>query len=309
MLGGPIAAQGVGNYLYPPLFAQLLTPLAGLSVGVAATVWLVTQGVLTYGSVWIAGTAGGLRRTPERALWTAVAVTFYLPVFDSLWKGNVSGVVAFQVALLALGGTTAGVSLASGVVLKLAPVAMLPAAAVRGRQVVVGLALAAALLVVPSVLLSPVAWRDYAVVLPNLLAGSADYVTNSAPHVLLPNFAPVLEPAAGAIRLVAIVVSGLLVAWSVLLARSDRWHAAIVAGTAAMLLLPAALWLHYLVVLLPIVALAWASASGRARAVLVAALAASAFAIAWLPLGLLGAIVVSGTALVSLSGPRRGTGC
>jgi hypothetical protein len=301
MLQGPIPAQGQDRYRYPPLLVQVLVPLAGLPLSAAATIWLVVQGVLIYAAVWVAGSAGGSRPSLERVLWTGVAVTYFLPVFDTLWKGNVSGVVAFQVAVLALGGRQGGASLATAILLKLTPAALLPAALVRGRRVVVGVAMAAAALVLASVLLSPAAWRDYAVVLPNLLAGSADYPGNLAPHVQLPRALPALEPLAGPLRLVTLAAGLGFIGLSVWLARRrSAWQAAIVAGTAALLLLPAALWWHYLVVLLPLAALAWAPATPRVRAALLAGGAVISMALAWLPMALAGSAVLVGAAFVAL---------
>src|SRR4051812_40300301 len=41
MLGGPVDAQGLGRYRYPPPLAQLLVPLSGLPLGTLAIGWLV----------------------------------------------------------------------------------------------------------------------------------------------------------------------------------------------------------------------------------------------------------------------------
>ena len=63
--------------------------------------------VYTHGwivALWIGTGIGGARRTLERALWCGVAAAYFLPVFDTLWKGNVSGLVALTSVAVALGG-------------------------------------------------------------------------------------------------------------------------------------------------------------------------------------------------------------
>ena len=103
MLTGPIDAQGTDRYRYPPLFAQVLVPFNGLSVGAASAIWLLVQAAAAYAAVWLATGLGGVRRSPELALWCGVAAAAFLPVFDTLWKGNVSAVVALR-CLIAGGG-------------------------------------------------------------------------------------------------------------------------------------------------------------------------------------------------------------
>ena len=67
-----------------------------------------------------------------------------------------------------------------------------------------------------------------------------------------------------------------------------------------MLLLPAQLWYHYLVVLLPLAALAWSRADARQRGALIVSAAAVSFGIAWLPLATLGAMALTATTVVTL---------
>jgi hypothetical protein len=310
MLEGPVPSQGQGAYRYPPPFAQLLAPLTALPLTVAAWLWLALQAVLIFASVWLAGSLGGARPSRERFLWTGVAATYFLPAFDALWKGNVSGVVAFQVAALAAGRVPGGFALASAALLKVSPVALVPALFVRGasgrRAELVGLALGTAVIVVPSFLLFPGAWLDYGRVLPNLLAGSTDYLTNLAPASIVDTRLPMAGALVGVLRLVTVAIglaAVLLAAW--LARRPDGWHAAISAGVVGMLVLPSSIWYHYLVVLLPVTALAWpvASTTGRVGLVAGALLVYGGFA-RWLPLATLGAAVMVVVALAVLW-PRR----
>jgi hypothetical protein len=310
MLEGPVPSQGQGAYRYPPPFAQLLAPLTALPLAVAAWLWLALQDVLIFASVWLAGSLGGARPTRERLLWSGVAATYFLPAFDALWKGNVSGVLAFQVALLAAGRVRAGFALASAMLLKVSPVALVPAVLVRGasgrRTELAGLALGTAVIVLPSLLLSPGAWLDYGRVLPNLLAGSTDYLTNLAPASILATRLPSASSVVSAVRLLTVatgLAAVLLAAW--LARRPEGWHAAVSAGVVGVLVLPSSIWYHYLVVLLPVGALAWpaAGATGRVGLLAGALLVYGGFA-RWLPLATLGAAVMT-VAAIAVLWPRR----
>ena len=300
MLDGPVSVQGTDRYRYPPVLAQVLAPLSGLPMGALAVLWLLVQAAAVLAATWIATGAGGARASPERALWCAVAATWFLPVFDSLWKGNVSGILAFQVALTLAGGAVAGVSIAAAILLKFMPVALLPAAAGGGRRIAASVLAAGLALTAVSIVLSPGAWSDYARVLPNLLAGPSDDPTNLSPWAVLAHLgAPALlvdgTRAAG-------IAAGLLMAFGAyrVASRPGGWHAAVALGTSAMLLLPAAVWYHYLAVLLPLGAVAWPSAIPRVRVALVAGALMVLLGVSWLPLATAGAAVLAAGAVVTL---------
>jgi hypothetical protein len=73
----------------------------------------------------------------------------------------------------------------------------------------------------------------------------------------------------------------------------------------AMLLAPAALWYHYLAVLLPLALYAWPAATRRQRCVLAVGSGLVSAGVAFLPLALLGAgVMVTGT--LAALWPRRG---
>jgi hypothetical protein len=154
------------RYIYPPLLAALLRPLAGLSTTAAATVWylvgLLATAIGTTASVAI---ATGPRAPPrDRAFaWVAgllVALTF----FDDDFRNSNANALVF--ALTSVGGLAflrgrplaGGVSFAAAVAVKLTPVLVLAWLLVRGawRE---SLALLAGLLLwfvlVPSALLGP----------------------------------------------------------------------------------------------------------------------------------------------------------
>ena len=305
MLEASVPAQGQDRYRYPPLLAQSLVPTAGLPTAAVATGWLVVQAALVYASVWLAASAGGAPRTPERVLWTGTAATWFLPVFDTLWKGNVSALLAFQFALLVVAGRRGGAALASAVLLKLTPVLAVPAALARDRETRSGVLLGLALLLAVGIALAPAAWLDHLRVLPNLLGGRADYETNLAPASMLAGFGGG-ESVAATIRLATIAgVVAAVVASVVLAGRPGGWPAAVVLAVLAGLGAPAALWYHYLVVLLPMAALAWPAAASRQRIAIAGSAALISVGVAALPLALLGASVLAASVLLTLW-PRAG---
>jgi hypothetical protein len=301
MLSGSVPSQGIGAYRYPPVFAQLLVPLTSLPLRSAAFAWLGLQAACIFAAAWLAGTLGGAARTRERLLWTLVACLYFLPAFDAIWKGNVSGVVALQVALIAGSGFLGGLALASAVLLKVSPVSIVPAVLFGGpgtendqintRR---GLVIGAVGIASASFLISPQAWLDYGRVLPNLLGGFVDYPTNLAPASLLVTRLPALAALAPLVRLLTLVLAFgaiALAAW--LSTRRGGWSAALTLGVAAMLFLPSSIWYHYLVALLPLAAFAWPRGDliGRAGLLAGAVLVYGGFGW-WLPLATAGALVM-----------------
>ena len=146
--------------------------------------------------------------------------------------------------------------------------------------------------------LAPQAWLDYPRVVANMLRGSTDYASNLAPGATVRNLGwP--DALADLVRLVSAGAAALgSVLLSVLLARSrSGLPAAALLGVIAMLLLPGSLWYHYLVVLLPFAAIAWVPASLPTRILLLGSAAAITIGVAWLPLALMGAIVLACTSL------------
>ena len=300
MLGGPVAAQGVDQYLYPPLFAQLLVPLTALARGDAALVWFVVQAIAMALAVWVGTGIGGARRSVERAAWCGVAAVFFLPVFDTLWKGNISGVLALSSVVVALGGALAGAGAAIGALVKAVPGTLVPAALVMDRSArVVALGMLGTAFVI-SYGLAPSAWLDYITVIRNMLAGAADYATNLAPATVVARTgAP--EVVADLVRVGAVVLAIASLVGSIWLARSRSGiPAAALLGVVTMLLLPASLWYHYLALLLPFAAIAWPRSSRPQRVALFVAALSITLGLAWLPVALLGAITMTVLTLYAL---------
>ncbi len=308
MFEGPVPAQGVyeGIFKYPPLFAQLLVPLTALDFWLSAGVWLAIQTALILAGVWLAARAGGAPRTFETVCWCGAAATLFLPNFDTVWKGNVSGGLAFLVALSLAGGLRGGPGVASAVLLKTTPVVMLPAALSGGRRSLLGLAVMTPVVVL-SVLISPGAWFDFVRVLPNLVSGPAHFATNLSPDNLVSYALPALPLVAEIVRWLGVGLGVLAVIGSVMVARRpDGWPAAVVLGVGALLLLPSATWYHYLAVLLPLAAYAWPRAGRLSRFGLAAGAAAVSAALLALPLAVAGAGLMIGSTLVAVW-PRQRT--
>jgi hypothetical protein len=270
MLEGPIPAQGVDRYRYPPPFALLVAPIAVLPQTASATAWLAVQVAAILAALLLAVRSTGRRIGLRHVLWCGAAGCYFFPVFDTLWKGNVDGALAFLAALAFAGSRGArsgdalwGAASAAAAWLKVSPLTLLVAVATN-RRAIVGAAAVSAIVILPSAIVAPQAWPDYARVLPNLLAGTADYASNLAPGQLLAATPGIPDWLAGAARWASVAAAALLAlaALGGELLRRDR-RLVVLAGVAASLLLPAALWYHYLVVLLPFGVAAWLESSSR----------------------------------------------
>jgi hypothetical protein len=211
---------------------------------------------------------------------------FFLPVFDTLWKGNVSGLVALAAALVAAG--SGGAAAMGTTLLKISPAPLVAVLHRSARRSALAVACVGAVFVA----LAPAAWRDFATVLWNVTRGSADFPTNLAPHVQLAVGVPALGAASGAIHFLELALAvGLGVAAIGLRARGAA-HSATVAACGAMLLTPGSLWLHYFVVLLPLAAIAWRNARAGERMALVGGAALIWAGLVALPLATLGGAVM-----------------
>jgi hypothetical protein len=302
-LDGPISAQGVDQYLYPPVVAQVLAPVTALSRGTAEMLWLLLQAAAVFAALWVGTGIGGARANLERALWCGVAATYFLPVFDTLWKGNVSGFLALSSVAVALGGAAAGVGAAAGALVKAVPGTLLPAALVADHRSRWATVLTLGIAMVVSFLLAPTAWLDYPSVVMNMLGGSADYATNISPAGVVDRLG-LADPVAGLARALSLLLAVGCLGGSAWMARSrDGLPSAALLGVVALLLLPGSLWYHYLVILLPFAAIAWPRASRSARLILFIAAALITFSLVWLPLALFSAILLASTTLVVIWPP------
>lgn len=185
-----------GGYIYPPLFAELLRPLALLSQLAAERAWilvshllLVATAVIVYLTVrrWL------VRGTAPMLL---AASLFFLPVYQNLAAGQIGALLLMVLALAAYAfvergaSTGAGLALGVGAVLRVTPVALAPLL-LRGRRDLrrpVGLLMMAATgagLLGLLYLLTPTTLEYFTRVLPRLTAGTGDQGNVSLPGVLI----------------------------------------------------------------------------------------------------------------------------
>jgi hypothetical protein len=300
MFTDPVPAQGALLYKYAPIFAQLLVPLTAFTFPIAAAMWLIVQGAAVFAGTWLAARLGGMPRTLEAFCWCGAATTLFLPNFDTLWKGNVSGILALLTAVALVGGASGGVGVVSAGLLNTTPVVMIPGALVAGRRVLVGLLVGVAAAVV-SFAFAPAAWVDYVRVIPNLVSGPVFFETNLAPDIQVQLAVPSMTALATLTRIAAVATGIAAVLLSIVVARrADGWAAAVALGASATLILPSSTWYHYLAPLLPLALFAWPRARQRVRAVLLCGAAGVTLGLALLPLAVAGAFVMVGGTLLTV---------
>jgi hypothetical protein len=138
----------------------------------------------------------------------------------------------------------------------------------RGWRALVALAVASAVLIVPALIWAPPGFFDMPGVLVKVAGAGSAGDSNLAPWswmTLLSGSAEV----GSVIRVVSWAGASALVVVSILAARRPGgWPAALVAATAAGLLVPGAVWDHYLLILLPLGAFAWGRLSFDSKAAL-----------------------------------------
>ncbi len=299
-LAGPVDALCPDCYLYPPPLAQAFALLTAVSLDAARIIWLALQAIVMFAAVWLAAGIGGARRSLERAVWCLAAVVWYVPVFVSMWYGNVSTLLALCVTLVAMGGMAAGIGAAAGSLLKVSPATLIPAALVMDDRARRSFVISTALIVGISLAVTPEAWVQYPTVLANMIRGSTDYTGNLAPAVVAAEMGFATWVAA-LVRVATIVIGLCCVVGSVLAARrADGVRFAALLATIAMLLIPGTFWYHYLAVLLPFAAMAWPGSAFGGRVGLLASAALVSIGPGAPVIALLGAlllVVVAGHAL------------
>lgn len=299
-LHGPIPAQA-GDYYYPPAFAHLLGPLTGVPLTIAYVAFAILGLTIFVVTTWKCAQAGGARGGIDLAMGTVLLLAVAYPVAFAVIFGNVEAllVAAITVALLAR-PARGGAALALGVVLKITPIALVPALAARSWRALLAFGLALLAVVGLGFILAPDAWIAFPTILDHLAGGKSDYATNAAPAAVI---ATIAGPTAGSVaRLVTLAVAGVLVLLSALLARRPGgWPAALFAATFASLLVPATLWQHYPAILLPFIAFAWPRSGTWPRAGIVYALI---FFSSWASIPTAVGLVLLGVALLWALWPR-----
>jgi len=265
----PGSAYCGGCYLYPPFLAQVLAPITLVSLGTAKVIWIVFGYVVAFSSIWLATGIGGAARSLERAIWCLAAVLLAEAATSAIWVGNVGTIVALSVTMVALGGMAAGIGAGLGVLLKVAPGTLLPAALVGERESRFALVASLGIVAGSSFLIAPGAWLDYPGVLWNVFATSSAAEGNLAIGEVASQWGWGPD-AVSLVRVLAVSAGGACILLSIWLARRlGGMPAAALFGTVAMLVIPGTLWIHYLVVLLPFAAMAWPRAGAASRSLLV----------------------------------------
>ena len=185
----------LGGYIYPPLLAELLRPFTAVPVETALRVWYVLCVLMLFGAIVCVHRTVGDQLSATARAWLAAATFFFLPLYGGLALGQVHLLVLLITALAALAfvragaGIAAGSMLGAGTLLRFSPVLLapmllrkwpprdLPGIASFGAVVVVG---AAAL-----VIATPLTVEFVTTVLPHLTAGTAVYINQSIPGLLL----------------------------------------------------------------------------------------------------------------------------
>ena len=254
-------------YRYPPVLASLLIPFAHVNFNLLGLAYCAALFTSLIAGLALALAAGGWKPTPLRLAALMAGCLWFIPVWNMLWATNTEGfqVLAIGISLYAGGGLVRGAASAVGIWIKVAPVLALPALVIRhGARGIVGLIIASAIVVLPSLLWAPRAWGDLLAVLTATASGGLDIGWNISPLSMVHAAGwTALETPMHLVLLTT--AAGLVVASLVAARRLDGWPAALACATVAGLLVPTILWEHYLIVLLPFAAVAFPRAGNGAR--------------------------------------------
>lgn len=205
----------LGNYAYPPPFAQVLAPFSVLPFPVFAWLWRGAELVCLRIAV---------------GSWRNAGLTMLLwpPVIVELDAGNVHLVMA---AVLALAIARDPRWLGLGSLVKFVPVMSMPEAFVRDRRPFLYGMLSMALVVLVSVVISPADWRQYPQFLATAAAAPHGQLLDSVPLALRLTVASVV--ALVAIRMPRLAVVAATLAYPVMWVTSLSTLVALVAPSRA----------------------------------------------------------------------------
>ncbi|HET6201525.1 MAG TPA: glycosyltransferase family 87 protein [Planctomycetota bacterium] len=258
------------RYLYPPTFGLLAAPLGLLPYQAAKAVWFVLQLALVAGAALLLPGAVVPRPGREDRLLVGFCFATFLPVLETIERGQVNLLLLFLL-VLALRDVETGRSLRAGLAVGLAtaikgtPALLLPLFAVRRqwRAFAAGLASASLLLAGGFAVAPPGSWESFRrLVLPWYARGHA-WVANQSPQGFLlrlflgstSEVSPdALDPATGRAATIARIVALLALAvTAIVVLRGRRAGLPLVYGLvlAAIPLATAITWVHHLVLLLP----------------------------------------------------------
>ncbi len=274
----------LGGYIYPPLLADLLRPLAGLSLPDAAAAWLLFSHLTVFASALLLWRLLRGRVTATAMLGMLAAGLFFQPLFENLSYVQIGTLILLILTAAAVLHLRAGVGtgLGSGALVGLATVfkvtpvlvapALLPvgwaAGRLRGRDLRTalagwtGLAAVCVGLVLVMLVAVPHTIDFFTEVLPHIGGGTTVYENKSLPAMVARAFELTGEvepgmkfaPNSGLVTLfafVAVLVPTLIVAGRTVPRPGADWTAgaaAFSAYVAAMPIISTITWRHHLVV-------------------------------------------------------------
>lgn len=219
--GAIVSYAGEGAYRYPPLFAALLAPLAGLPFATAALLWCAALAACYTGAVALVAREAGPAHWP----WWLPALVVVGPLTDwTLGFGNASvlllvGLLGADLADRRGRSGIAGALVAGAIFVKLTPLLLLVYYAARGRWATVRAALLGLVVLTAGSLLLP-GLREATLAYPGILAGALTGGEGSHPaHSGLAWLLVRLGLDAALVRVVAVSVVIASVGATVLVAR------------------------------------------------------------------------------------------
>jgi hypothetical protein len=160
LLSGTATTTAYGQYLYPPLLAQLLLPVASL-VAIERQVLFVCYTALSltslFAGIFFAWRFAGGRVTVSGSLLVGGTVLVYIPVVAAMGTGNIGPLLAALTGLAIIGRPLLAGAL--GGLIKVLPGIIwltIRSSSLRRREAVIVFAIACI-----SLLASPEAWRTY----------------------------------------------------------------------------------------------------------------------------------------------------
>lgn len=250
----PPRTHSIPEYMYPPTLAIVLTPLALLPPAAADVAWLAIVAASCGLLAFLLGRWIGL-------VPAALLTLGFVPTWDTLWLGQINGVIACLVAIAIVATEAsreraAGVALAAGTLIKLTPafaaVTLLtrrrPAGMVAAAATGLGV-LAASLLIV-----SPADWWRGLTIASAQDPVSPYLVSWTAPLSRALGMRPALVMAA---------LGGVLLIVTLIRARSIPFPQVLAAASLIPMLAGTMVWPHHAVTALPAIAVLWQRELGR----------------------------------------------
>ena len=259
-------ASGVAQYspyIYPPLLALMLRPLAALPYSAAAAIWFVMSAAALLAALWLLRPVAGLPWRTYR--WLMAAAFFLPPVHHTLQHGQINHVLLLLVAGGAVGGAGSAAWVGLAAALKVFPATLGGAYISSGRITALAMAIAGgAFTTLAAWFVAPAASLEFvARVLPQLAADRRLAPNNQSIYAVmarwfepLPFVTPIVDaPDAGrlaasaiALAVVAITIRALVVVRMVKGEMIDISRLSLV--LAATLIVSPLTWDHYYVLLL-----------------------------------------------------------